>query len=43
METLIDHFKYFTEGFVCSFNEAYQVVEAPKGEFVFGVYLLAVV
>jgi len=39
METLIDHFKFFTEGFVCPISEAYQVVEAPKGEF--GVYLLS--
>jgi len=39
MEILIDHFKYFTEGFVCPIAEAYQVVEAPKGEF--GVYLLS--
>jgi len=39
METLIDHFKFFTEGFVCPASEAYQIVEAPKGEF--GVYLLA--
>jgi len=39
MESLIDHFKFFTEGFVCPFAEAYQIVEAPKGEF--GVYLLS--
>jgi NADH dehydrogenase (ubiquinone) Fe-S protein 2 len=37
MESLIHHFKYFSEGFVVPTGEYYSVVEAPKGEF--GVYL----
>jgi len=36
---LIHHFKYYSEGFVPGLKEAYNVVEAPKGEF--GVYLLS--
>lgn len=39
MESLIHHFKFYTEGLVCPWGEAYQVVEAPKGEF--GVYLFS--
>jgi len=37
MESLIHHFKLFTEGFCIPEGEAYAAVEAPKGEF--GVYL----
>ncbi len=37
MESLIHHFKLFTEGYVINAGESYSVVEAPKGEF--GVYL----
>lgn len=37
MESLIFHFKLFSEGFLVKKNETYCVVEAPKGEF--GVYL----
>jgi NADH:ubiquinone oxidoreductase subunit D len=37
MESLIHHFKLFTEGFNVPKSEAYRVVEAPKGEF--GLYL----
>ena len=33
MESLIQHFKLYTEGFFLSKNESYRVVEAPKGEF----------
>jgi NADH dehydrogenase (ubiquinone) Fe-S protein 2 len=39
MESLIHHFKIFTEGFKITNNENYTAVEAPKGEF--GVYLVA--
>jgi len=39
MESLIHHFKYYSEGFNISAGEAYSVVEAPKGEF--GVYIKA--
>ncbi len=39
MESLIHHFKLFTEGFHVPAGETYTVVEAPKGEF--GVYLVA--
>lgn len=39
MESLIHHFKLFTEGFNIPANEYYSTVEAPKGEF--GVYLVA--
>jgi NADH dehydrogenase (ubiquinone) Fe-S protein 2 len=39
METLIHHFKLYTEGFNVNKNEAYACVEAPKGEF--GVYLVS--
>ena len=36
MESLIHHFKLFTEGYCVPEGEAYAAVEAPKGEF--GVY-----
>ena len=39
METLIDHFKYFSEGIKVKPGVTYQAVEAPKGEF--GVSLLS--
>jgi NADH dehydrogenase I D subunit len=39
MESLIHHFKNFTEGFNVPKNDIYVAVEAPKGEF--GVYLLS--
>lgn len=39
MESLIHHFKLYTEGFSVPPGETYVSVEAPKGEF--GVYLLA--
>jgi NADH-quinone oxidoreductase subunit D len=39
MESLIHHFKYFTEGFILPHNEAYTATEAPKGEF--GVYIIS--
>ncbi len=39
MESLIHHFKLFTEGYTVPKGEAYAAVEAPKGEF--GVYLVA--
>ncbi|MBO6790182.1 MAG: NADH-quinone oxidoreductase subunit D [Dinoroseobacter sp.] len=39
MESLIHHFKLYTEGFHVPEGEIYAAVEAPKGEF--GVYLVA--
>lgn len=39
MESLIHHFKYYSEGPRPPRGETYSVVEAPKGEF--GVYLLS--
>jgi len=39
MESLIHHFKLFTEGFCLPEGEVYAAVEAPKGEF--GVYLIS--
>jgi NADH-quinone oxidoreductase subunit D len=39
MESLIHHFKLYTEGFKVPAGEVYAAVEAPKGEF--GVYLIA--
>ncbi|MEE2944990.1 MAG: NADH-quinone oxidoreductase subunit D [Pseudomonadota bacterium] len=39
MESLIHHFKLYTEGFHVPSGEVYVAVEAPKGEF--GVYLVA--
>jgi len=39
MESLIHHFKLFTEGYCVPEGEVYAAVEAPKGEF--GVYLVS--
>ena len=39
MESLIHHFKLYTEGFKVPAGEVYAAVEAPKGEF--GVYLVS--
>lgn len=39
MESLINHFKLFTEGYHVPSGETYTAVEAPKGEF--GVYLIS--
>jgi len=39
MESLIHHFKLYTEGFKVPEGEVYAAVEAPKGEF--GVYLVS--
>ncbi|WP_111557573.1 NADH-quinone oxidoreductase subunit D [Paracoccus sediminilitoris] len=39
MESLIHHFKLYTEGFRVPAGEVYAAVEAPKGEF--GVYLVS--
>ncbi len=39
MESLIHHFKLYTEGFKVPEGEVYAAVEAPKGEF--GVYLIS--
>src|SRR5687768_2321623 len=39
MESLIHHFKLFTEGYCVPEGETYAAVEAPKGEL--GVYLIA--
>jgi NADH-quinone oxidoreductase subunit D len=39
MESLIHHFKLFTEGYPVPEGEVYAAVEAPKGEF--GVYLVS--
>ena len=38
MESLIHHFKFYSEGFTLPRSETYAATEAPKGEF--GVYLL---
>lgn len=37
MESLIEHFRYYSRGFTVVANEVYAGVESPKGEF--GVYL----
>ncbi|MFK7887594.1 MAG: NADH-quinone oxidoreductase subunit D [Gammaproteobacteria bacterium] len=39
MESLIHHFKLFTEGYSVPAGDAYAAVEHPKGEF--GVYLIS--
>lgn len=39
MESLINHFKLYTEGYHVPAGEAYAAVEAPKGEF--GVYVIS--
>lgn len=39
MESLIHHFKLFTEGFCVPEGQAYAAVEHPKGEF--GIYLVS--
>lgn len=39
MESLISHFKFFTQGFCLPLGETYTATEAPKGEF--GVYLVS--
>ena len=39
MESLIHHFKLFTEGYNVPVGEAYAAIEHPKGEF--GVYLIS--
>ena len=39
MESLIHHFKLYSEGFVVPSGETYAAIEAPKGEF--GVYLVS--
>jgi NADH dehydrogenase (ubiquinone) Fe-S protein 2 len=39
MESLIHHFKMYTQGMVIPANETYVGTEAPKGEF--GVYLIS--
>jgi NADH-quinone oxidoreductase subunit D len=39
MESLIHHFKLFTEGYCIPAGEAYAAIEHPKGEF--GVYIIS--
>lgn len=37
MESLIHHFKFFSEGIIINKGDSYSIVEAPKGEF--GVFI----
>ena len=39
MESVIHHFKFFTEGIFLTHGETYTATEAPKGEF--GIYFLS--
>jgi len=39
MESLIHHFKYYSENITVNNGETYTVIEAPKGEY--GVYLIS--
>ena len=39
MESLIDHFKLFSEGYCLPVGETYKCVEAPKGEI--GIYMIS--
>jgi NADH dehydrogenase (ubiquinone) Fe-S protein 2 len=39
MESVIHHFKFFSEGIILPYGETYTATEAPKGEF--GVYLIS--
>ena len=39
MESLIHHFKLFTEGYTVPAGEAYAAIEHPKGEF--GIYIVS--
>jgi NADH-quinone oxidoreductase subunit D len=39
MESLIHHFKLFTEGYCLPKGEVYKAIEHPKGEF--GIYLIS--
>lgn len=39
MEELIEHFKYYSEGFAVPHGAAYASVESAKGEF--GVFIIA--
>lgn len=39
MESLIHHFKLFTEGFIVPSGQVYSAIESPKGEF--GVFLVS--
>jgi NADH-quinone oxidoreductase subunit D len=39
MESLIHHFKLFSEGYCVPEGEVYTAVEAPKGEF--GIYMIS--
>jgi NADH-quinone oxidoreductase subunit D len=39
MESMIHHFKLFTEGYCLPEGEVYSAVEHPKGEF--GIYLVS--
>ena len=39
MESLIHHFKYYSEGFIVPKGDVYMAIEAPKGEF--GAYVVS--